>query len=140
MQADIISTDGGLGTIVTCKGKITESAYLDFYTKHLTQNEFQLHKFKYSLTDYTGLTEVNVSSKAIKEVAALTREAIEADPGCVTAIVANEDLIFGMVRMWEIQATDSDSLIMVFRKREEAEEWIRHKVLTLYGIKDLTFK
>ena len=139
MPIQITYSDKGVGSIVTGSGKVTEKEYLDFYRKYLSQDGATLHKHRYNLTDWLEVTMVDISAEAISEIAILSKRAAEIDPGCVTAIVASEDFIYGLSRMWEIQSSDTESTVMVFRERAEAEAWIRQQVEARYGITNLTF-
>ena len=44
------------------------------------------------------------------------------------AIVAPRDLEYGLSRMWQAFVEDNGWETMVFRSREQAEEWVREKV------------
>jgi hypothetical protein len=61
------------------------------------------------------------------------------NPKPVVALVADQDLIFGLARMWELLIDAAERETMVFRKREDAEAWITQKVKEKYGIDDVKF-
>ena len=139
MPIEIKYSDSGTGTIVTGSGKITDEEYISFYRKHLSKDGESLHKYKYNLTDWSDVANVEISIDAITEIAFLSKEAAEIDPGCVTAIVATKELLFGLSRMWETQSSNSESTVRVFWDRAAAEDWIRQKVEEKHGISDLAF-
>jgi len=43
------------------------------------------------------------------------------------ALVAKEDFLFGLARMWEAFAYKPPFETMVFKKMDDAQQWIREK-------------
>ena len=70
----------------------------------------------------TGITAEQVQSLAVNVGSALRNEG----PRGAVAIVASTDLLFGLMRMYQIlceqQGVDT---IQVFRSRQEADAWLR---------------
>ena len=85
------------------------------------------------------MTDVEVSSNTIDQIAQLCKNSAKINPYFVVAHVGEKDITFGLSRMWEILSDNTKWEIMVFRNREDAEAWIRKKVKEQYGIGDLTF-
>jgi len=76
------------------------------------------------LIDTRQLQGFRVSSDGVQR---LTRAVAEHDPvfaGSRWAIVANQDVIFGMARMYELLRGGAPYEIAVFRSPEEAERWM----------------
>ena len=82
-----------------------------------------------------------MSASEIETIAAQDKEISKYLPEYIVAIVAKKDVEFGVSRMWEtlIEINDLQWETMVFKERDDAEEWIKHKVKEKYDI-DLTFK
>jgi hypothetical protein len=74
-----------------------------------------------TLTDLSGVTEVDVDSFAIAAAASAPLFRL----GARRAIVAPTDFLFGMARMYASYAERSGGQIHVFRDREAAEAWLR---------------
>ena len=136
MPIDIKDLDGGIGVSITGHGTLTDGEYLDALKKHLTQDKFK--KYKYSLADYSEITHVEVTTETIEHVADLCIAASKVNSGVVAAIVATQDLTFGLSRMAEILRDQAGWESMVFRNKKDAEIWIREKVKEKYGLSDLT--
>ena len=85
-------------------------------------------------------TSITISTGAVEEIARYSKKAAEMDPDRLTAIVASKDVIFGLARMWELMSGDVQTGVMVFREREDAEEWIRQEVKDRFQIDTLTFR
>jgi hypothetical protein len=132
-------TDDGLGVIIIGSGAVTEAEYLDFYTKELSVGAEVSEYPRYGLNDFSEVTSVTIASSAVSTIASYSKKAAEANPDCITAIVADKDVIFGLARMWELMSSDAPMEIMVFRDRAEAEEWIRQEAKARFQIDGLTF-
>ena len=72
------------------------------------------------LVDMTGITEVRVSTSMISNTA---RDQFFT-PGTRRAFVASDDAVFGMARMFALQAEGDGQTIEVFRDPQKAEEWL----------------
>ena len=139
MPVEIKDLDDGVGVIITGWGILTEEEWIDSLAKHLTQDKDKFKKYRYSLSDYTAVTETKISNNAINVIATYCEDASEVNPKPVVVIVADQDILFGLSRMWELLVDSTDWETMVFRNRDDAEAWISEKVKEKYGIDDLKF-
>ena len=131
--------DHGAGLLIEGSGHVNEAEYLHFFRTHLSSGAIASQTQKYSLTDWSQVTEAKISNAAIQEVAALSREVLIQNPQIVMAFVAHDDLLFGLTRMFELSTSQPDSLMRVFHQRSEAESWVRAEVKARFGAEDLTF-
>ena len=138
MPIEINDCDDGIGVTILGRGSITDRQWLDEFKKHLTQEEANFKKYRYSLSDYSAATEVDVSNASIQAVAKLCVKASKINPYPVVAIVAPSDLAFGLSRMAEIMMTETYWATEVFRSRQEAVKWIKEEVNNRYGIEKLS--
>jgi hypothetical protein len=139
MPMEIRDTDNGLGNIITGRDRIKDKEYVDAILKHLSQDEDKFKRYRYSLSDYTEVTNLEISSKSVELVAKYCQKASTVNSEAVVAIVAKKDVVYGLARMWEMLSDNTKWDIKVFRSREEAEAWISEKVDMKYGIKNITF-
>lgn len=140
MPIEIIDLDEGKGNILIGSGIFTGKEYIDALKIHLEQDGEKFNKYKYSLTDLTAVTELKEwPNSVVDESVYLCKQASQINLDAVIAIVAIEDFPFGLSRMWEILMDETDWEIMVFRNRDEAEDWIEQRAKEKYGIDDLTF-
>lgn len=72
------------------------------------------------LTDLTGVTEIGVSTGTINETSLDQFFA----PGTRRAIVATDDAVFGMARMFALRAESVGQTIQVFRDEQQARDWL----------------
>ena len=140
MPIEITDCDGGLGNLIVCTGIITDEECIETYHKHLTQEKDKFKKYKYSLIDHTAATEIQISNDTILQVAELSGEASIVNPGAIVAHIANQDIMFGLARMWEVLTDVTPWETMVFRTKEEAMDWIRETIRNKFGLDDLTFR
>ena len=140
MPMEIGDLDGGLGNLIIGRGVVTEEELVDALKGHLTQDKEKFKKYRYSLTDYTATTELDIPTKAVDLIAELSKSASIVNPEAIVAIVAEEDLVYGLSRMYELLLDETGWEIMVFRNREDAKAWIKQRVKEKYGINDLTFR
>ena len=139
MPIETRDLDGGLGSTMIAWGLLREGEFVDLYEKHFGQDAEKFRKYRYNISDYTELTKVDVSSHAIRWLAGLAQNKSKINPESVIAIVVAQDLIFGLARMWAILMDGFGWEVMVFRDRNDAEIWIRKRMMEKYRIGDLTF-
>jgi hypothetical protein len=82
-----------------------------------------------------------VSTSELETIASQNEKASEYLTDGMIAVVAKNDLVFGISRMWEalVENTGLQWEIVVLRAKEDAEAWIQKRVKEKFGIHDLTF-
>ena len=85
MPIEVKEVNGGLGVTITARGVVTDAEYLDALGKHLTTDQETLKTYRYSLSDYTAVTKVDISAEAIRVVASLCTRAAKINPDPVIA-------------------------------------------------------
>jgi hypothetical protein len=77
------------------------------------------------LNDFTGVTDLNLSADDIDGITKLQKALDDLIGGGRQAIVADQDLIYGLGRMYETLAEGRVSMkIRIFRQLREAEAWL----------------
>ena len=72
------------------------------------------------LWDFRQVAQVDVSSQALRELAAARSFA----PSAKRAAVAPREILYGMARMFELQHDGAPEEFRVFRNIREAEDWL----------------
>jgi hypothetical protein len=80
---------------------------------------------KYILYDFTDVTGVHVGHDVIAPLVELNRRTAAFSQGCLGAIVAPNELIFGMARNWQTLTAAFGWKSQVFHQRDEAISWLR---------------
>jgi len=121
--------DNETGVMLIAEGTITADDIIISIQTLFSSTE-KMKQLKYCLMDYSNNTQLNVSNANLRVIADLNKKAsVEKQEG-VVAIVANNDFVFGISRMWEffIDNAGVPWETMVFRDKGKAENWIKQKV------------
>ena len=137
MPIEINDLDNGLGNLIEGRGFVTRQEYIDALSRHLKQDHEKLNRYRYSISDYTAVTDFDVRTEDITYVMGLSEEVAGVNPDVIVAIIADKDLLFGLSRMFQLRLDATNWELMVFRKREEANAWIRKRVKEKYKIDGL---
>lgn len=73
------------------------------------------------LVDMSGITKAEVSAAMIADTA--INQFFE--PGSRRAIIASNDAVFGLARMFALRSESVGQTIPVYRERSSAEEWLQ---------------
>lgn len=138
MAIEIIDVDDGLGNLILMTGAISEREFVDGMRAHLSQDPEKYRKYRFSLTDLSRATELNISSAIIEQHAHACLRSAEINPDVVIAIVAPQTLGFGLSRMWEILSSETSWEVQVFKDGEKARNWIAQRAKDRWNIIDLT--
>ena len=139
MPIEITDVDGGIGNIITYKGIVTEEEYLCILKKHLNQPEDKFSQYRFSITDMTGICKAEVTASAIRDIADECVKAARNNPDAIVATVADQDLVFGLVKMSIMLRDQTGWESRIFQHREDAEAWVRSRAENKFGITGLTF-
>ena len=110
--------------------KITAGEEIIEINKQL-YNRDVFSKVRYIIIDRTNASKYNVSSDDIKSIAKQLIDAAKINPNMLIAIVSKTPLQYGMSRMLEAYAEESEFEIQIFDKRKNADNWIG-KMLECY--------
>jgi hypothetical protein len=77
------------------------------------------------LIDLRGVTGLGVTSSGIRRLGETSLELHRGTPAVRVAIVAPDNLTFGLSRMYEAFVEESNSEYNVFRSLEEALSWLK---------------
>ena len=140
MPIEIKKVNDGIGVIITGHWFMTDREYVETLRKHLTQDQEQFKKYRYSMADFTAITGTDVSTDSIKLISKLCINASRVNPAVLVATVVVGDLYYGLARMSDALRFDASWEEMIFDNREKAENWLREGVKRKYGIDDIKFK
>ena len=76
------------------------------------------------LSDVRGIERLDVTEVGIRQMTRFDRDAGASVGGNTLAIVATEDVIFGMARMYEMLTEEHVRTVQVFRDIDEATRWL----------------
>ena len=139
MPIEIIDVDDGLGTLITGTGVIAAGEFIKTFQKQLTLPSDKRRKYLYSLSDFTGVTKVELPAATIESFANMCNSASSVTVGTVIAVVANKDMLSGPLKIWEVLCNEAEWEIRMFQGKEEARNWISQRLKDKWNITDLTF-
>jgi hypothetical protein len=117
--------DGGI--ISRGEGLITGSEIKEL-NDIIYESPEKIKKIKYQICDLTNASDFSTSESELRAISAKDTKASKINPNMLIAVVGKKDVIFGLARMWEAFSYDSPFETMVFRKMEDAQQWIREKL------------
>lgn len=88
----------------------------------------KIRKIVYQIADLTNVSDVNFSNSELMALSSQDENASKINPNMYIAIVGKKDVIYGLARVWESFSYNSPFETMVFRKMEDAQQWIRGKL------------
>ncbi len=138
MPIEMKYMDNAIGVLYIAKGTLTGKEIIEADKKQLSNIEF-LKKKKYFLGDFSGADAIEISTEELKQIAELGKEMKSIAGNNVLAIVADQDLMLGLGKMWKV-IVDIEGFewhTNIFRKRDAAEIWLKSIAKNLFSI-DLT--
>jgi hypothetical protein len=79
---------------------------------------------EYLLVDLTGIAEFGMSTDNVRDLAGITRAIATLAPGVRVAIVAPQDHLFGLGRMWGAFMEGSTWNVQICRTPAAAADWL----------------
>ena len=122
----------GLGVIHRGEGIVTGADVIAASADH-HRLEDRARRLRYGIVDFTEVTELRVSAAEAQAIADEDRLTAALTPDVVVAVVAPQDHVFGMSRMWETLAESTGWTTRVFRDRAEAVGWLREQFPNAVG-------
>jgi len=123
MPIELQYRDAGSGVVFVCTGLVTA----DEFTRANEEiySEESLDRLQYQLIDFTTTEHLEVSLEEIRDFAAVDMTAASQSQSHIIAVAGSDDLTFGISRMWQTFASDSNIRSGVFRSVPDAERWIK---------------
>ena len=106
-------------------GVLTTTDVENSYIEGFTDPE-KIKKFKFIISDYTEVSETNISDIDIKKLSRICKEASLVNQNISVVAILPTDLLFGLARMWQayIEMDGIPWKHKVVRSREEAESFL----------------
>ena len=145
MPIEIKDCDGGIGTIIETRERLTDRELIDAFDDHLAPDPEKFKQYKYILIDHTALTKVDITDETVETISGLFAEPSRGNPDSIVALVvyvsygANIDQADRISKLNELFSNQACWETLLFRTKPQAVRWIKGKVKEKYGIDDLTF-
>jgi len=132
---EVSLTADGVGVTYESSGIMTGQDLLDADARayqHIAGNP----EIRYVFVDHSAFPEQEVDPESIRVLAHRVSTTLELIPDGIVAIAAPSDVLFGLSRMWQIQAEQPRLVISIARTREEAVAWLEAELAK----RDLPFR
>ena len=145
MPIEIKDCDGGIGTIIESRGRLTDQELSHAFDDHLASAPGKFKYYKYILMDHSALTKVDITAETVETISGQFTDASSVNPDAVVAMVtyvsygANIEIAGRISKLYELFSNQASWNTLLFRTRPQAVRWIRKKVKEKFGINDLTF-
>jgi hypothetical protein len=138
MPLEVKYINDGVGVLYIVAGKITGKEIIIADQIQLDNIE-RLKKKKWHLSDFSEAEEIDITNEELRQMAELDKTMVSTTGLNISAVVANEGLMFGLGRMWEIfvEINKVNWHTRIFKTRLEAEVWLKEEAMSLFNI-DLT--
>jgi hypothetical protein len=94
-------------------------------------DEARARKLRYGLTDFSAVTDMQVTPTHIRQLVEINRKMASYTPGGIVAVVAPGELPYALSRLWHTLADDLGWKTNVFHTRPDAIAWLRKQLLAL---------
>ncbi|MFW2371958.1 MAG: hypothetical protein ACN4GM_02475 [Gammaproteobacteria bacterium] len=128
MPVRIEYTKDKIGVVLHHEGVVSGEELINSVSKVYSDERYL--NLRYWIGDRTSCTEFLPDTRSLKIIAELSKQESSRNPGILLALVAPNDLEFGMSRMFEFLAGESLFITKVFRARSTADKWIRQGLET----------
>lgn len=122
----------GLGVIHRGEGIVAGAEVIAAAAEHYRLEE-RARRLRYGVVDFTNVTELQITAAEAQAIAEEDRLTAALAPDVAVAVIAPQDHVFGMSRMWETFAEATGWSTRVFRGRAEALTWLRKQVPSAEG-------
>jgi len=126
MTMNISYTDDG-GILLVGEGIVTGKEIIDINDRIYISPQ-KIQQILYQLVDFTKVTELLVSNAEVEILAMQDENASKINPNMSIALVGGQDLVYGLARMWKTLTYGAPIQTMVFRKLEDAQQWIKDTI------------
>jgi hypothetical protein len=122
MPLDVVYEREGAGVLVTGTGIVRGAEFIAM-NRRIYAADF-LPRLRYQIVDISRVERHEVSAAEIQLCARQDREAAAQNPQLLIAVVAGDQLGFGLARMWEAYADDPVLKTRVYKSIEDARAWV----------------
>jgi hypothetical protein len=120
--------DEGLGVIYRCKG-VLGLQHFSVANDRLLASPGLIRKLKYVLVDAASMEAQFFSPSEMDGIVLQDRQiASYAVPGLLVALVAEQNVVFALARMWEAFIEGIGWETKIFPSMVEAQDWVRIRV------------
>ena len=116
--------EGDTGVLFVGSGVVTAEEIRSAKLQLLSQQD-RTRQIKFALIDFRNATDLLVDTEGLRRIVDVDRQLAVLLPDACVAVVAQEDYMYGLARMWETSVEVTGWRTWVFRSAAEACNWLR---------------
>jgi hypothetical protein len=124
VSIEVRLTADGIGIVATSVGVLSGQDLLHVAMR-LREELERDPGIRYAVMDHSAIPEEKIDIESVRQLAA---QALEPAPELTVAIVAPNEILFGLSRMWEMLAERPGLVTKVVRNRAEAIKWLQDEL------------
>ena len=121
MPVETVYLDDG-GVLLKGTGIVTGGELIAF-NEGIYETPAKTKAIRYQLCDFMEVERFAVSGADIQRIVVQDREAAAIHPDMLIVVVGEQNVIYGLARMWELYVAETLET-HVFRTVEEAQKWL----------------
>jgi DNA topoisomerase VI subunit B len=134
MSVQLEFVQEGLGVIFRCREEVSVQQFVDA-NQQLIAAITSKKKLKYALIDLVGMFPMYVAPSEMEKIVQQDRQMAAMLPdGVIVALVAEQNVAYGLARMWEAFVAGINWETQSFRGEDEARAWIRERLKDKFKI------
>ena len=135
MAIAVSLTADGIGAVYTSSGVLTGQDLLDADSR-LHEELKRNPEIRYLLVDHSAISEEKIDTDSLRLLARRSGDQLELITEGLVAVVAPNDVMFGLSRMWALMADQPELDTHIARSRDEATAWLEQEL----GLRNLPFR
>jgi hypothetical protein len=134
MSVQLEFVQDGLGVYFRCRGDVNVQQFADANQQLMAANA-KTKKLKFAIVDLAGMNPMYVASSEMEQIVQQDRQIAALLPdGVIVALVAEQNVVYGLARMWEAFAAGINWETQSFRAEDDAKAWIRTRLKEKFKI------
>lgn len=128
MPVIITELDDGLGNLIKGEGRVTGEELFNALSEHASKPEEQLKKYLYSISDYTEITDSDVSIQYLYKAALIMDDFANVNKNILIGVAASDLIAYNLAKLYSHVAKLTGWKFGVFRKRDKLDQWLNEKL------------
>ena len=134
MSVQLEFVQEGLGVYFRCHGEVNVQQFEDANRQLIAANS-NTKKLKFALIDLAGMDPMYVAPSEMERIVGQNHQIAALLPGgMIVALVAEQNVVYGLARMWEAFVAGINWETQSFRAEDDAKAWIRARLKEKFKI------
>jgi hypothetical protein len=134
MSVQLEFVQEGLGVIFRCRGEVNVQQFVDA-NRQLMATNAEIKKLKFAIGDLIGMDPMYVAPSEMEKIVQQNHQIAALLPeGVIVALLAEQNVVYGLARMWEAFVAGINWETQSFRAEDEARAWLRTRLKDKFKI------